>query len=330
MFEEGDVRQAVEFGDADGFAKSANGGGRVAATAEAADGGHAWIIPTSDMLFLDKLKELALAHQGVGEVEARKFNLAGLRGQDIGQVADEPVIERAVYLELEGADGVGDLFKGVFQRVGKVIHGVDAPSVARVVMCGFADTVEDGVAHVHVGRGEIDFCAQHSVPLLVSPGAHFCKFGEVLVLCAGAPRAWCAGDGGRPAVVVHLFGAEVADVGEALLDELHGAIMHLPEIIGGLIVILAPVKAQPVDVFLDGVDVFEILLCRVGVIHAQVTFALEFEGEAEVQADGLCVADVEVPIGFRRETCGGGSVFSPRYVFGDDLPDEMQVCGHVC
>jgi len=52
------------------------------------------------------LEELALAHHGVVEVEARELVLLG-RGSG-KEVVDEPVVDRPVVLELERADGVRD------------------------------------------------------------------------------------------------------------------------------------------------------------------------------------------------------------------------------
>jgi len=51
------------------------------------------IVPTVDAVFLYELEELALAEQGVGEVEAIKFNL--LRRED-AQLLDIPAIQGLV------------------------------------------------------------------------------------------------------------------------------------------------------------------------------------------------------------------------------------------
>ena len=53
---------------------------------------------------------------------------------------------------------------------------------------------------------------------------------------------------------------------------------------------------------LDGIDVLVLLLGRVGVVVAQVALAAVLCGDAEVQADRLGVADVQVAVGLRRET----------------------------
>jgi len=61
--------------------------------------------------------------------------------------------------------------------------------------------------------------------------------------------------------------------------------------------LVGPAGDQPLDVGRDGLDILDLLLGRVGVIEAQVALAVVLAGDAEVQADGLGVADVQVPLG---------------------------------
>ena len=58
----------------------------------------------------------------------------------------------------------------------------------------------------------------------------------------------------------------------------------------------------------------------VGVVEAQVAEAAEFLGEAEVEADGLGVADVQVAVGLRRKPGDHPAlVFAGLQVFHDDI-----------
>src|SRR5690606_13090261 len=84
-----------------------------------------------------------------------------------------------------------------------------------------------------------------------------------------------------------------------------------------------PVEAEPAYVFLDRGDVLGVFLGWVGVVEAQVAAAAELLGDAEVQADRLGVADVQVAVGFGRETGADGVVLAAGQVVADDLPDEV-------
>ena len=126
-----DIGRAVGARSADGGAEGAHGFGRKAAAANAAERGHARIVPAADVLFLHQLQQLALGEQRVGEVEAVELNL--LRGED-AELLDVPAIERLVIGELKRAHGVGDVLNGVRLAVRVVVHRVDAPLVAGAVM----------------------------------------------------------------------------------------------------------------------------------------------------------------------------------------------------
>jgi hypothetical protein len=80
----------------------------------------------------------------------------------------------------------------------------------------------------------------------------------------------------------------------------------------------------------DGLDVFDVLLDRVGVVEAQVALALVLAGDAEVEADGLRVADVQVAVGLGREAGDDLGVAFLRDVARDDVTDEVTGGGRGC
>ena len=297
VLEHFDVGGAVGARDADGGDEGADGLRREAAAADAGERGHARIVPAVDALFLHELQQLALAEQRVGDVEAVELDL--LRGED-AELLDIPAVERLVVGELERAHGVGDALDGVRLAVRVVVHGVDAPLVAGAVMRGVEDAVHDRVAHVEVGRGHVDFGAQHAGAVGELAGLHAGEEVEIFFDGAVAIGAVLAGLGEGAAVLANLVGGEVVDVGFAGLDELQGPLVELAEVVGGVAEAF-PVEAEPAHVFLDGVDVLLLFLFGIGVVEAQVGLAAELVGEAEVEADGLGVADVEVAVGLGRK-----------------------------
>ena len=73
----------------------------------------------------------------------------------------------------------------------------------------------------------------------------------------------------------------------------------------------------------DGLDVLDVLLGRVGVVHAQVADAAELAGDAEVEADGLGVADVQVAVRLGRKAGVDLRILLLGDVRGDDVADEI-------
>ena len=92
---------------------------------------------------------------------------------------------------------------------------------------------------------------------------------------AVAVRAVAAGLGQRAAAAAHLLRALVVDIGVAALDQVFGPAVELIEIIRGVIQMRTPIEAEPAHVALDRVDIFLLLLRRVGVVKAQMTTAAE-------------------------------------------------------
>ena len=78
---------------------------------------------------------------GVVDAQAGKLDLPGLGWAD-WQLLHDPVVQRAVVLELQRAQGVGDALQRVLNGMGKVVHGIDAPLVALAVVVHMADAVD--------------------------------------------------------------------------------------------------------------------------------------------------------------------------------------------
>ena len=77
VLQQRDVDQVFVLGHADLVDEVAHGFGRIAAPAHPAQGGHARVIPAAHMPAFDQLLEEALAHDGIGHVQAGKLDLAG-------------------------------------------------------------------------------------------------------------------------------------------------------------------------------------------------------------------------------------------------------------
>ena len=128
----------------------------------------------------------------------------------------------------------------------------------------------------------------------------------------------------RP-VLPDILGRKIVDIGLAGLDQVLGPGVELLEVIGGEVEVFAPVEAEPGDVGLDRLDVLQLLLHRVGVVEAQVAAAAELLRRAEVEADRLGVADVQVAVGLGGkpgvDTAGEFAGFG---ILENDLLDEVQ------
>ena len=195
-------------------------------------------------------------------------------------------------------------------------------------MVGVQDAVHDGVAQVEVGGGHVDFGAQGAGAVRKLAGAHALEQIEVLFHRAVAVGALLAGLGERTAKLADFFRGQIAHVGLAGFDELDGPLIQLIEIVGGVEAPVLPIEAEPVDVVDDGIDVLGLFLAGIGVVEPQVGLAAELGREAEVEADGFGVADVQVAVGLGRKAgVHAPAVLVGFQVFEDDVADEISRTG---
>ena len=114
------VDEVVRLGDAGLAHKGEDGSRGVAAAAQTAQGRHPGIVPAVHDAHFHQLTQVALAHDGVGHVQAGELALLGELGPE--DVLDDPVVQRAMVLELQAAHAVGDALDGVLDGVREVVH----------------------------------------------------------------------------------------------------------------------------------------------------------------------------------------------------------------
>ncbi len=200
-------------------------------------------------------------------------------------------------------------------------------------------------------RGHVDLRAQHVLAVGELARAHLPQEPEVLLDRTVAVGTVLAGFGERAAQSAHLLGREAVDVGVAAAHELLGELVQVFEVVRGVVLVIAPVEAEPPHRVADGIDVFLLLFRGVGVVEPQVARSAVVAREAEVEADRFRVAVVEIAVRLRRKAradlrriglrCldrerGAGLAVPPapgelpRHEIGlDDLADEVRVRGFV-
>ena len=66
--------------------------------------------------------------------------------------------------------------------------------------------------------------------------------------------------------------------------------------------LFGPLETEPIDIFFNRIDILDILLDRVCIVEAKVAKATVTLGKTEIEADTFGMADMQVAVGFRRET----------------------------
>ena len=232
---------------------------------------------------------------------------------------DDPVVQRTVILKFQRAERMRDALDRVLDGVGKIVHGINTPGVPGIVVGHMGHTVEDRIAHIDVGAGHIDLGAQCLFSVRKLAGAHALKEVQIFLYAAvpvGIILPWlreCA------TVLPHLLRGQVRDIGLSLFDQFDSDFVHLLEIIGGKEQPVLIFSAQPLDIRLDGLDKFDLFLCRVGIVKTEIEFSAVLLCHTVIEQDTLGMTDVQIAVGFRGET-GVDIVIDPVPEVFVDLP----------
>ena len=206
----------------------------------------------------------------------------------------------------------------------EVVHRIDAPPVAGAMVVRVPDPIEHRVAHVDVRRRHVDLRPEHERAVGELPRPHAREQIEVLVDRASTIGALAAGFRQGAAVAADVVARLAVDVGLALPDQVDRILVELFEIVGREVQ-RVPSEAEPADVVFDRVDVLDVLLRRVGVVEPEVAGAAEVARDAEIETDGLGVADVEITVRLGRKARDDtAAVAALGLVLGDDRADEIE------
>ena len=118
----------------------------------------------------------------------------------------------------------------VLNGMRKIVHGIYAPLIARLMVAYVLYTVYGGVTHIEVGACHIYLCAERMGTVLKLTVFHSLEKVEILLNAALSPRAVFAGFGQRAAVLSHLILIKIAHIRLFVADKLHGKLVARVEI----------------------------------------------------------------------------------------------------
>ena len=182
------------------------------------------------------------------------------------------------------------------------------------------NSVDDRVAHIEVAGGQVDLGTQGVLVILKFALAHSAE--QIQVFLDGTVPV--GRDSGRiqvTAVLLELLGRQLTDISQALLDQLNGVLIVLFKVVGTKEETVAPVKAQPVNIVLNGFHELHIFFGGVGIVHTQIAHAAVLLGGTEIDDQSLAVTDVQIAVGLRREP-GVHGLTGELSAFGNILIDK--------
>ncbi|MNC04139.1 hypothetical protein D3C75_515720 [compost metagenome] len=124
-----------------------------------------------------------------------------------------------------------------------------------------------------------------------------------------------------------MFRSQFIDIRQTFIDKLNRVVKQLVEIIRGITDVAGPLETEPFNIVLNGINVFDVFFYRVGVIETQVALALIILRDTKIQADGFCMADVQIAVWLWRETGANAGVLTIGQIFINNLANKVSWAG---
>ncbi len=215
---------------------------------------------------------------------------------------EAPVVQRSSFLKFQRADGLGDAFDGVRQRMREIVERINAPFIAGAVMGGMEDAVNNRISHNHIRRRHVDFRTEHLLAVRILAVLHFLEELQVFLDTSISIRTLNARMTQVAAGIVDFLARLVIHIGEAHANQAAGEFIKFREIVGREMHRFLPLEAQPLHIFQNGIHILHFFFRRVRIIKTHIRGAVIFLAQAEIQTNALHVTDVQIAIRFRRET----------------------------
>ena len=196
---------------------------------------------------------------------------------------------------------MGYALKIVALTMGEIVHWVSIPLIAGTDMGDVEYAVDEWIAEQHVRVSHVDLGTQYKCSWFALSAVH--ELEEFEILLNRTIAEWAIGTRacGCTLLLCNDLCALLVNIGTSLLYEPYGKVPKLLEIVAG-VVNVCPLEAKPLDIVLDTLDIFGILLYWVCVVETQVALTAIFLGKSEVDSNSLGMTDVQIAVWLWWET----------------------------
>ena len=197
---------------------------------------------------------------------------------------------------------MGHPFDGIFYRMCKIIHRINAPFISCVVVGHMSHTVNNRIAHIDIRGRHINFSTEYFTSILKFTVLHPFKQVQIFFHTAVTVRAVLSRLCQSTSVLTNFFCCQITNKCFAFFNQLNCCFIHLIKIIGCKKQTVLPVSTQPFHIGFNGFYKFNFFFRRVRIIKTQVKSAIKFLGKSIIQQNRLSMSDVQIAVRFRRKT----------------------------
>ena len=153
---------------------------------------------------------------------------------------------------------------------------------------------------------------------------HAIKQVEAFSHAPASERAHCSGLGRSPFLRRNYISGLIVDVCQTSFYEGNGELKEFSEIIRSIEFAIIPAESKPMNIFLNRINIFNILLYGIGIVEPEVAKTPEFSRKPEIKAYGFGMSDVKIAVGFGWKTCKNlPPVFPALYIIGNDVTNKI-------
>jgi len=109
------------------------------------------------MPFFHQLQQLTFTHHRIRKIQPSEFDLLWMVDP---QRFAKPIVQRAVVLEFQSANGISNAFDRIALPVRKIVRRIDTPLVGSAMVRGTFDAIHNRVAQIYVRRSHVDLRPQ--------------------------------------------------------------------------------------------------------------------------------------------------------------------------
>ena len=154
--------------------------------------------------------------------------------------------------------------------MGKIIHWIDAPLVACIVMVHPCYSVDDRISHIDVRACHIYLRTKHLASIRELTILHPLKQIKILLYASVSVWAVLARLCECSPVLSDLICVEITHISLSFLDELYGCLIHLIKIVRCKEHSVTKVCAKPLHVSKYGLNKLCLLFCRIRIVKSEI------------------------------------------------------------
>ena len=172
-------------------------------------------------------------------------------------------------LEFERTDRMGDPFDRITLPMCKVVHRINAPTIACPMVCGSQDAIHYRIPKIDIRRSHIDPRPQRATSVGKLSGTHPLKEIQIFFHRTITKRTIAARFSQRTAELTDLVRLEITNIRIAATNELDRPGIELLKVVRCVASGRPPIKAEPFHVFFDGPYIFLVFFGRVCIVKSK-------------------------------------------------------------